>query len=429
MTKRWLMLAAMIVVLTSGRPAQAPAGDPPATFEDEAVTNAPRPTSLAFLPDGRMLVTSQGGQLHLYDGTLNTILDLEDIICSNSERGLLGVTPDPQFATNRSIYLYYTFRKHGGCEQNSDQSPVNRVARFVLPPTNQIDRASQTVLIDNIPSPNGNHNGGDVKFGRDGFLYVSVGDGGCRYDDATKCAGANDAAREDHTVLGKILRITKDGGVPADNPFLGAGSVRCNQIGVAQPGQRCQETWAKGLRNPYRIGVDHAPGSSRIYINDVGQAAWEEVDVGIPGADYGWNEREGKCTNGSTTECGPPPAGLTDPLVAYSHQATGCRSITGGAFAPWGWPAPYHRAYFFGDFICGKIFRIVTDAQGTPSIQEFATDVGRVVALEVGPGADGRQALYYTKYIVDDEGDRSEVRRIIYNGPPPKYVRLPAVFK
>jgi glucose/arabinose dehydrogenase len=414
-----------VIVLTSAHPAAVPAAVTPTNFTDEAVVDVPAPTALAFLPDGRMLVASQQGQLYLYGDDLGTVLDLGDVICSNSERGLLGVAVDPEFTTNRFIFVYYTANRFG-CDEGYPRSPVNRVARFVLPADGSVERSSEMVLVDNIPSPAGNHNGGDVKFGHDGFLYISVGDGGCDYAGDSGCAGANDAARDNHALLGKILRITRDGEIPANNPFLGGRAVRCNQVGVTERGNRCQETWATGLRNPYRIAFDQNPGGSRLYINDVGQGTREEIDVGIAGADYGWNMREGACERDRDTNCSPPPPGLTDPLVDYRHEATDCTSITGGAFAPYGWPVPYHRSYFFGDFICGKIFWIATDKQGKPRIEEFATDVGRIVAMEVGPGDEVRQALYYTTYSND-----GEVRRIIYTGTPLNQVQvqLPLVFR
>ncbi len=429
MLTRWFMLLVLALALTSAHPRSVPGGSPPAGFTDVEITTVPSPTSLAFLPDGRMLVASQSGQLYLYDGALHVILDLSDTICDNAERGLLGVTGDPEFATNRYVYVYYTANRNG-CDEAFPRGPANRVSRFIMPTSNVIDRLSETLLVNNILSTAGNHNGGDVKFGRDGYLYVSIGDGGCDYAGDSGCQGDNDASRDDHVLNGKILRITRDGGIPVDNPFLGPNAVRCNQTGITDPGKQCQETWAKGLRNPFRIAVDHNPGGSRLYINDVGGETWEEIDEGVAGADYGWNIREGHCARGSTTDCDAPPPGLTNPLVDYNHDtkvnATRCTSITGGAFAPYGWPLPYHRAYFFGDLVCGTIFWIAHDGQGTPRIEEFATGVGSIVAMDVGPTSDGRQALYYTTY-----SGGGQVRRITYDAPPPGdvRVRLPLIFR
>ncbi len=383
----------------------------PTGFTDEQVTPLAAPTALAFTPDGRLLITTQPGQLRVYqNGALvaTPALNLAspDVICSNSERGLLGVAVDPAFATpgNNFIYLYYTFDRAGTC--------VNRVSRFLLSASNVA--SGQTVLIDNIPSTAGNHNAGDLQFGRDGYLYVSVGDGGCDYASPSNCAGANDAARDQHSLVGKILRITRDGTIPTDNPFTGAGTADCRATGGTTAGNKCRETFAWGFRNPFRIAFDPNDGGTRFFINDVGQNTWEEIDLAQAGADYGWNVREGHCANGSTTNCGPPPAGMTNPVHDYGRSVGG--SITGGAFVPFGlWPADYDGDYLFADYVAGKIFRI--EGTGAGSRTEFATALGgsSAVHLRFGPRAGG-QALYYTTY-----AGGGEVRRIYHsaaNGVP-----------
>ena len=241
----------------------------PAGFTDEQVTPLGSPTALAFTPDGRLLITTQPGQLRVYqNGALvpTAALNLAsptNVICSNSERGLLGVAVDPSFATpnNNFIYVYYTFNRAGTC--------VNRVSRYVLSPSNVA--SGETVLIDNIPSTAGNHNAGDVQFGRDGYLYVSVGDGGCDYVPGGGCAGANDASRDQHSLVGKILRITRDGNIPTDNPFTGAGTADCRFTGGTTAGNKCRETFAWGFRNPFRIAFDPNDGGTRFFSNDVGQ--------------------------------------------------------------------------------------------------------------------------------------------------------------
>jgi glucose/arabinose dehydrogenase len=386
----------------------------PADFTDALVSNIASPTALAFTPDGRMLITAQPGQLYVYqNGTLRTTpaLDLAARLCTNSERGLLGVAVDPAFASNHFIYVYYTYRKSGVCDINTANSPVNRVARFVLPDTNVVDLASEVVLVDNILSPNGNHNAGDLNFGKDGYLYISIGDGGCDYADKTKCAGNNDAARDQHVLLGKILRITRDGAIPSTNPFRGTDSARCHVTGRTDPGKKCQETFAWGLRNPFRFAFDPNAADTRFVINDVGQNIWEEIDLGQPGADYGWNVREGHCANNSTTNCGTPPAGMTDPIYDYSHSS-GCASITGGAFVPNGfWPSSYDGAYLFGDYVCGKIFKL-TPSGSSYTASDFVTGLGTnsAVHLRFGPYGSS-QALYYTSY-----ANGGQIRRIVYSG-------------
>jgi glucose/arabinose dehydrogenase/PKD repeat protein len=384
----------------------------PAGFTDELVAGVGGPTALAFTPDGRLLVTTQSGQLYVYQqngALLGKALDLAsptNVICSNSERGLLGVAVDPQFATsgNNFIYVYYTFNNAGTC--------VNRVSRYTLSASNVA--SGQTVLITNIPSTAGNHNAGDVQFGRDGYLYVSVGDGGCDYAGDSGCAGANDAARDQHSLVGKILRITRDGTIPNDNPFTGTGTADCRATGGTTAGNKCRETFAWGLRNPFRMAFDPNDGGTRFFINDVGQNTWEEIDLGQAGADYGWNVREGFCATGSTTDCGPPPQGMTNPIHAYGRSIGG--SITGGAFVPIGlWPSDYDGDYLFSDYVVGKIFRL--EGTGAGPRTEWATGLGgsSAVHLRFGPRAGG-QALYYTTY-----ANGGEVRRIYFsaaNGVP-----------
>jgi Glucose / Sorbosone dehydrogenase len=163
-----------------------------------------------------------------------------------------------------------------GCPTSSQTSPVEGVSRFTLPDTNVIDPASELVLIDNALNFASNHNGGDVRFGTDGYLYASIGDGGCDYAGDSGCGGSNDASGDRNILNGKIVRIAKDGSLPPDNPFLGAGTARCN-TGPVAAGTICQETYLWGLRNPFRFAFQ--PGTGRLHVNDVGQGAWEGIEV------------------------------------------------------------------------------------------------------------------------------------------------------
>ena len=236
-----------------------------------------------------------------------------------------------------------------------------------------------------------------------------MGDGGCDYASPSNCGGANDASRDRHVLLGKILRITREPGVvPADNPFVGPGSGPCHATGTTTAGTWCRETFAWGFRNPFRMAFDPNATGIRLYANDVGQSTWEEIDDVRAGADYGWNVREGHCARGSTTNCGAPPAGMTDPVFDYG-RTDGCGSITGGAVVPAGvWPSAFSGRYLFSDFNCGRIFRLDPNGAGGFTRSDFVTGLGSSSAVHLAFGPwNGSQALYYTTY-----ASGGQVRRI-----------------
>jgi uncharacterized protein (TIGR03437 family) len=389
-------------------------------FRDELVVGVASPTAIAFLPDGRMLVATKGGTVRVWDGSSSgttLALDLSAKTCSNSERGLLGLAIDPSFTQNGYVYLFYTHRNTGTCGTRSTQGPVNRVSRFRFATMDGIDDSSETVLLDNIWSFGGNHNAGDLEIGADGHLYVSTGDGGTDY--RTLGGAANNAvSRDRYHLMGKILRITRVGGIPPDNPYTGVGTVRCN-LGPGSPGQICQETYSWGLRNPFRMAFNPNVDGVDFAINDVGQGAWEEINRGEAGADYGWNDREGPCETNSSTICSPdnpPAAGITDPIFAYNHgdavpgtTVGNCRSITGGAFVPDGfWPEAFDGSYLFADFVCGTVFSLHEESdqrQANVLLTEMASS--SVTHLRFGPAGAG-QVLYYTTF----EGG-GQVRRLV----------------
>jgi glucose/arabinose dehydrogenase/PKD repeat protein len=417
-----MMLRSLFRLLPVLMLAAAPlTGAVPAGFTDSLVTGLGSPTALAFTPDGRLLITRQPGVLRIYQG--GTLLATPALtfaassICNASEQGLLGVAIDPAFAATRHIFLFYTFEKPGG-------ACVNRVSRFTLPDSNVIDPGTELVLVDNMPSPAGNHNAGDLHFGRDGYLYISIGDGGCDYAGNSGCAGANDAARDQHVLTGKILRITKDGNIPPDNPFQGTGTARCNVTGQTTAGNQCRETFAWGLRNPFRFSMDPNSAGTRFFINDVGQGRWEEIDEGTAGADYGWNLCEGAHNNNSDAGCSNAPPDHVGPVYDYKHglvipgttSPTNCNSITGGAFVPSGaWPG-FDGSYLFGDFVCGEIFKL-TFSGGSWSASDFGQSLGGVTTMVFGPHGSGGQALYYTTF-----ASGGQVRKVFYevpgNAPP-----------
>ena len=375
----------------------------PPNFVHELVATVPKPTALAFTPDGRLLIASQDGSLYVHqNGALLPTPALTfppELICTNSERGLVGVAVDPDFVNTHYIYLFYTFRNGAPVCDATNQLPKNRVSRFVLPPSSVVDLDSEMILVNNLPSPVGNRNGGDLQFGRDGFLYISVGDG-----------GVPSVARDEHVLAGKILRMTRAGGIPPTNPFQGPGTLRCSQTGGTTPGNRCRETFSWGLRNPWRIAFDPNAAGTVFRINDVGQLQRDEINNGQAGADYGWNCREGSVVNPGGCAAAPPD--LVNPIFDYARAAPvpgttaqNCNALTGGAFVPNGlWPG-FDGVYLFGDFVCRWMFKLSPTAPHTAA--DFATDIGRVVTMTFGPYEGRTRPLYYGAY-------DNEVRRLRY---------------
>jgi glucose/arabinose dehydrogenase len=414
-------------------------GGLPNGFTDELVmSGVSSPTAIAWVPGGPLLATSQGGTVFRQNGNSATPILTLPAICSGGEMGLLGLAVHPQFAQGeRFVYLYYTHHKNSkSCGEPANRA--NRVSRFTMAQDSSL--SSEQVLVDNIPARGGNHNGGDLQFGKDGMLYVSVGDSGRDLITGEGQNGNGNARRLD-LLNGKILRVTPDGAVPPDNPFVGSESTSCAANGQARSAKVglqaekknkkakkrqkrkkrqnrrerrnqnrpsasvCGEIFATGLRNPYRIAFDpdDNSGPQRFFINDVGGGAWEEVDDAIAGADYGWNLREGRCTTGSTSDCSPDSR-FVDPVHAYRH-IDDCDVITGGAFVPNGsdWADKYKSAYLFADLGCNTIFAIQEGNLAAPK-STFATGEG-ATHLAFGPD----DALYYTSF-----GD-GEVRRIEFN--------------
>ena len=307
----------------------------PSGFVESLVTGGlTAPTAMAIAPDGRIFVAEQGGALRVIkNGSLLANPFLNVAVNAVGERGLLGIAFDPEFALNQYVYVYYT----------TANSPIhNRVSRFTANgDVAQANSESVILELDNLSSAT-NHNGGAIHFGADGKLYVGVGD---------NALGSN--AQTLNNRLGKMLRITADGSIPNDNPFVSAATGANRAI------------WATGLRNPFTFAVN--PETGRMFINDVGQNAWEEINDGIAGANYGWPQVEGPSNN---------PA-FRAPLFAYGHgdgNSSGC-AIAGGAFYNPDnnqFPSDYAGDYFFAD-LCNSWIRRFDVASGSAS--SFATDL------------------------------------------------------
>jgi glucose/arabinose dehydrogenase len=399
------MLVATAPSTVADQPAVAASGLP-AGFIDLPVATVDQPTSVEWLPDDRLVVLSKAGGVFVGppSGSFELALALPDV-CSIGERGYLGFTHDPAFLANGYVYLYATREAPsapGAC--------VNRVSRFTML-GNAIDPATEVVLVDRISSRGSNHNGGDLDFGSDGLLYVAVGDAGAdpRVDSPNV---TNDAAQDLSLLNGKILRITADGRPAPGNPLTGPGTEPCATRGNTPETllTHCQEIFAWGLRNPFRIAFDRDVGGARFVINDVGQLFREEIDLGVAGANYGFPIREGICPFSQDPPCDPAPAQFIDPIVDYSHAEVGS-VITGGAFVPDGlWPAEFDGAYLFADAGAEKIWAM--DAAGRVDFEApFAADLGYMVDMTFGFEPDGQMALFYTLI-------SGEVRKIVPTAAP-----------
>lgn len=334
----------------------------PSGFSDELVAEVSRPTAVEALPDGSVVVLEQGGTIRRITRSSTgeaTVASMGSLtVCSNSERGLLGFTPDPDYFLSGWVYVYYTIpsTQPGGCH--------NRVSRFVMT-TAGLDLGSEFVLVDNISSNAGNHNGGDIEIGNDGHLYIAVGDAGRDPRNDSGSAGNNDAAQDLSLLNGKILRVDRSTGRAVDgNPFTapGSGGVECRLRGndATTPNTPCEEIFASGLRNPYRFAFDPNTSDTRFFINDVGQSTREEINEGELNANYGWPEREGQCPQGDSPPCDGPGFGLTDPIEDYGRDRG--LYITAGAFVPDGvWPEEFDGGYLFADGAFGDIWLLDAD--------------------------------------------------------------------
>jgi glucose/arabinose dehydrogenase len=341
-----LILCLTLLCLFSGLAFAAP----PAGFQTIKLAGQELsyPTGLAIAPDGRIFVVEQSGNIKIYKNgqILPRIFDQLPAYGSG-DRGLLGVTFDPDFGQNHWIYFYYI-----------DVNSVHKVVRFDA--TEDVGRNGPVEIfsaINNVPSPN--HAGGTVAFGPDVKLYISIGDVG---------NGLN--SQDLSTVFGKILRINKDGSIPSDNPF------------VSNP-LASKEIWAYGLRNPFRFHFDSV--TSKLYAADVGLETWEEVNVIEKGGNYGWPLFEGACTTTCT---------YINPIYQYPHNGQGA-SITGGAiYRGNNFPSDYLGSYFFADYVNGYVKRLKPDANGIPNVvTDFDLASGSVTDFQVAP--DG--TMYYVR--------------------------------
>ncbi len=320
-----------------------------------------RPVDLQPDPFGRLWMVEKLGHIHLFqNGQLNIdtpFLNIDDRVNNDgNEMGLLGLALHPNFSQNGYFYVNYT-----GARGDTF------ISRFTAG-ENSVDPNSEVILL-RVKQPYPNHNGGTMNFGPDGYLYMGLGDGGSGGDPEGNGQSLN-------TLLGKILRIDVNNGdpyaIPADNPFG-------------------DEIWAYGLRNPWRMSFDSATGD--LYIGDVGQNEWEEIDfipAGSPGGEnFGWDHREGMHDYE-----GGGPADMVDPIAEYSHSEGGC-SVTGGHVYRGAMPE-WNGIYLYGDYCTGIVWGLIRSGETWQKQLLFDTDF-RITSF--AQDANGEV------YIIDDAGE------------------------
>jgi glucose/arabinose dehydrogenase len=303
---------------------------------------------------GRLFVVAQDGRIWVADadGTVHPdpMVDLRDRLRSGGEQGLLGLALHPGFPSDPRAFVNYTDRNGDSVIASLSLVPGN---------PNRLDPTSEEQILF-LKQPYANHNGGDLLFGPDGYLYAFFGDGGSGGD-------PHDNGQNRDALLGKVLRLDIDHpsgnraySAPAGNPFLGGGGR--------------DEIWLVGMRNPWRASFDRATGD--LWIGDVGQGAWEEIDVaraGVGGLNLGWNRMEGNHCYPAGADCST--AGLTPPVSEYGHDL-GCTVVGGHVYRGAKYPA-LAGAYLFADYCSGRIFAL------DPRTDGFREPI------EVGNGASG----------------------------------------
>jgi glucose/arabinose dehydrogenase len=243
---RLAALSALVLSLLLASAPMARAGDAEPGFVDTLVVGSLNiPTGADFLPDGRLIVIQKDGAVKLFDGVSTTLL-VTIPVCADSEMGLLGIAIDPGFAGNGFLYLYRT-HSAGDCTMSSGRS--NEVIRVTMGPGDTINISSLVVLLTGIRTDLGNHDGGGLRIGPDGKLYVAVGDTGLGDNQGGPGSSTNPYSQDLNEIEGKILRLNLDGTIPADNPYFG------------QAGKR-GEIFASGFRNPFRFGFDPSAADS-----------------------------------------------------------------------------------------------------------------------------------------------------------------------
>jgi glucose/arabinose dehydrogenase len=343
----------------------------------------------------RLFIVEQPGRIKILTGgeiLPAPFLDIVDRVSFGGERGLLGLAFHPDYDDNGYFYVNYT--------NNSGNTVISRFDVSADP--DLADPSSEYVILT-ISQPYSNHNGGMIAFGPlDGYLYVGMGDGGSAGDPQNR-------AQNDGVLLGKLLRIDIDGGdpyaIPPDNPFAG-------------PGDPLDEIWAKGVRNPWRFSFDKLTGD--LYIGDVGQNIWEEIDfqpASSPGGEnYGWRLMEGNHCYNPPDNC--DPGGLTYPIHEYSHGGTPFRcSVTGGYVYRGGSIPDLQGAYFFADYCSNQIWSFRYDGENVVGLTDRTSELAPGNGFSIDDISSFGEDAGGELYIVDLGGEVFKIVPVLNSVP------------
>jgi len=342
-----------------------------------------RPVQVVFEPgnDQRMYVLEQPGRVLVLDPAdreakePKVFLDMRKQVNSRgNEEGLLSLAFHPDFAKNRTFFLYYT-------AQGADRKRTNVLSRWTMDKDTGLAKADSEEVLLSVDDPYSNHNGGTVLFGRDGMLYLSCGDGGAANDPLQ-------AGQDLKTLFAKVLRIDVDRsegdrpyGIPKDNPFLGIEGAR-------------PEIWAYGLRNVWRMSFDRQTGE--LWGGDVGQNEYEEVDLIVKGGNYGWNPREG--LHAFAGGKGAPDASYVEPIVEYAHDQG--VSITGGYVSRCAAQPELEGVYLYADLVSCRIWGLRAEGGKLVAGPELLHTTRNQLPTSFGEANDG------TLYLVTFQGSQ-----------------------
>lgn len=376
MSLRPVLFTALSLVLSS-----LSAQSPVRIQLQQVATGLTRITDIVHADDDRLFAVLQGGAIRIVqpDGSVlpTPFLDITSRVNSTgNEQGLLGLTFDPAHASNGFFYVYYI---------NGSGNGTSRISRFsVSADPNVADPSSETILYTRA-QPYSNHNGGDMEFGPDGYLYIGFGDGGNAGD-------PQDNAQNMTVALGKMIRIDVHGdspySIPADNPFVNSGDT-------------LPEIWASGLRNPWRFGFDALTGD--LWIGDVGQNAREEVDFwpagNNSGPDFGWRCREGELAY-NTTGC-PPASAFVEPVQVHTNGTNQWCSVIGGRVYRGDAFYRLQGRYLYTDYCLGRFFSLAPNEFGGWASEEVLSNgtfgiscIGENKAKEMFCGNSNNGTLY-----------------------------------